>query len=50
MRKLRVPVDEAFISLGGLFDSIYADIGKASVAPERLISTDPGRKEKSHEH
>lgn len=37
LRKLRVLVDEALSSLEVLFDTIYADIGKASVAPERLI-------------
>ena len=37
LRAMRALVDEALESLDGLFDDIYADIGKASVAPERLI-------------
>jgi transposase len=30
-------IDEALNTLDGLFDEIYADLGKAAVAPERLI-------------
>ena len=37
LRSLRSLVDEALKPLDTLFDSIYSDIGKASVAPERLI-------------
>lgn len=52
LRKPRVPVDEALGSLEALFDTICADIGKASVARERLsrasllqalLKFDPGR-------
>jgi len=37
LRSLRCLIDEALSTLDGLFDEIYADLGKASVAPERLI-------------
>lgn len=37
LRTLRPLIDEALNTLDGLFDEIYADLGKASVAPERLI-------------
>lgn len=37
LRALRLLIDEALSSLDGLFDVIYSDVGKASVAPERLI-------------
>ena len=37
LRSLRPLIDEALNTLDGLFDEIYADLGKASVAPERLI-------------
>jgi transposase len=37
LRALRTLIDEALVSLDPLFDVIYADLGKASVAPERLI-------------
>lgn len=37
LRALRELIDEALASLDRLFDRLYADLGKASVAPERLI-------------
>ena len=37
LRSLRPLIDKALNTLDGLFDEIYADLGKASVAPERLI-------------
>jgi transposase len=37
LRALRKLIDEALLTLDALFDEIYADLGKASVAPERLI-------------
>ena len=37
LRALRALIDGALASLDGLFDPHYADLGKASVAPERLI-------------
>lgn len=37
LRFLRPLIDEALSSLDSLFDTIYADLGKSSVAPERLI-------------
>lgn len=37
LRALRVLVDEALGELNGLFDEIYADEGRDSVAPERLM-------------
>ena len=37
LRALRELIDEALASLDGLFDTLYADLGKASVAPERLM-------------
>ena len=37
LRALRELIDEALARLDGLFDTLYADLGKASVAPERLM-------------
>jgi transposase len=37
LRALRALIDEALVDLDELFDSMYSDIGKASIAPERLI-------------
>lgn len=37
LRKMRVLVDEALEELDGVFDSIYSEIGRESIAPERLI-------------
>jgi transposase len=37
LRSLRPLINEALNTLDSLFDTIYADLGKASVAPERLI-------------
>lgn len=37
LRLLRKLIDEALSDLDELFDGIYSDIGKASIAPERLI-------------
>ena len=37
LRALRELIDEALASLDGLLDTLYADLRKASVAPEQLI-------------
>lgn len=37
LRKLRVLADEALAELDGIFDSMYSEIGRESIAPERLI-------------
>lgn len=37
LRALRELVDEALTALDPLFDEMYADYGRASIAPERLI-------------
>lgn len=37
LRAIRVLVDEALVRLDGLFNSIYADRGRASIAPEKLL-------------
>src|SRR5690606_5277596 len=37
LRPLRKLIDEALADLDELFDTMYSDIGKASIAPERLI-------------
>lgn len=37
LRKMRVLVDEVLKGLDGTFDAIYADTGKPSIPPERLI-------------
>lgn len=37
LRPMRTLVNEALSRLGGLFNLIYADSGRASVAPEKLL-------------
>ncbi len=37
LRALRILLDEALKEMDPVFDAIYSDIGKASIAPERLI-------------
>lgn len=37
LRAIQVLVDEALGQLNGLFNEIYADTGRASIAPEKLI-------------
>lgn len=37
LRPLKKLIDEALADLDELFDTMYSDIGKASIAPERLI-------------
>ena len=37
LRALRTLVDEALAVLDPLFDQMYAEAGRASIAPERLI-------------
>ena len=37
LRAIRVLVNEALAGLNGLFNTIYADSGRASVAPEKLL-------------
>ena len=37
LRTVRVLVNEALIGLNGLFSSIYADTGRESIAPEKLV-------------
>lgn len=36
-RGIRVLVNEALSRLNGLFNEIYADTGRASIAPEKLM-------------
>lgn len=37
LREIRTMVNEALAKLNGLFNEIYADTGRASIAPERLL-------------
>jgi len=37
LRAIQVVVNEALVSLNELFNSIYADSGRASIAPEKLL-------------
>jgi transposase len=37
LRSIQVLVDEALVGLNGLFNEIYADTGRASIAPEKLM-------------
>ncbi len=37
LRKIRQVVNDALVSLDGDFAAIYADFGRPSIAPERLI-------------
>jgi transposase len=37
LRQIRVLVNEALSRLNGLFNAIYADTGRASIAPEKLM-------------
>lgn len=37
LRKIRQVVNDALASLDGEFASLYADFGRPSIAPERLI-------------
>jgi transposase len=37
LRPMRLLVNEAWKRLNGLFDVIYADTGRASIAPEKLL-------------
>lgn len=37
LRAIRILVNEALVRLGGLFNAIYADTGRASIPPEKLI-------------
>lgn len=37
LRKMRLLVDDALKALDSVFDSIYSEIGRESIAPERLI-------------
>ena len=37
LRKVRGLVDEALKRLNGLFNALYADTGRASIAPEKLM-------------
>jgi transposase len=37
LRAIRVVVNEALVGLNELFNSIYADSGRASIAPEKLL-------------
>ncbi len=37
LRAIRLLVNEALSGLNGLFDRIYADTGRASIAPEKLL-------------
>ena len=37
LRAVRQLVNEALMRLNGLFNTIYADSGRASIAPEKLL-------------
>jgi transposase len=37
LRAIRCLVNEALAGLNGLFNEVYADSGRASVAPEKLL-------------
>jgi transposase len=37
LRPIRVLINEALTRLNGLFNLIYADTGRASIAPEKLM-------------
>jgi len=37
LRPIRLLVNEALVQLNGLFNAIYADSGRASIAPEKLL-------------
>lgn len=37
LRAIRALINEALVGLNGLFNTIYADSGRASVAPEKLL-------------
>jgi transposase len=37
LRKVRKLVDEALANLDGLFEQLYADVGRPSIPPERLL-------------
>lgn len=37
LRSIRLLVNEALVRLNGLFNTIYADSGRASIAPEKLL-------------
>ena len=37
LRAIRAMVDEALAQLSGAFDAMYADVGRPSIAPEKLL-------------
>ena len=37
LRAIRLLVNEALVRLNGLFNTIYADTGRDSIAPEKLV-------------
>jgi transposase len=37
LRAIRVMVDEALAQMSGCFDAMYADVGRPSIAPEKLL-------------
>ncbi len=37
LRAIRVMVDEALARMSGCFDAMYADVGRPSIAPEKLL-------------
>src|SRR3990172_6251933 len=37
LRAIRLLVNEALVRLNGLFNTIYADTGRESIAPEKLV-------------
>lgn len=39
LRPIRVLVNKALVELNGLFNAIYADTGRESIAPEKLLRT-----------
>jgi transposase len=37
LRAIRVTVDEVLAQMSGSFDAMYADVGRPSIAPEKLL-------------
>ena len=37
LRAIRVMVDEALAQVSGCFDAMYAEVGRPSIAPEKLL-------------
>src|SRR5947209_7929208 len=37
LRRIRVMVDEVLRGMSGLFDQMYSEVGRPSIAPEKLL-------------